>query len=115
MTSSAKTALEEGSRILDDMDISLGLGDNEDAENSIERVSGEEIGSPQGEPREESITGNGKEKERKETGCSSVVEEMSGGHVSGGGSSSRRLGTTTTCYDTKSQLELMEDVSGTFR
>ncbi len=108
MATSAKSALEEGKRILDDMDNSLELEDNEDAKQSVERTtSGEEMVFSEGEFREGStIREDVKEKER-EIGCSSVVEEMSGGHVSG------RFETGTTYYDEKAQSELMGDVSAT--
>ncbi len=111
MATSAKSALEEGRRIMDDMDNSLELEGNEDAKQSVERTSGEEMGFSEGELREGStIREDVKEKER-EIGCSSVVEEMSGGHVSG--SSGRFETTTNTYYDAKAQSELMGDVSGT--
>eukprot|EP01084_Bolivina_argentea_P234992 395554_1 len=105
VATSAKSALEEGSRILNDMD--TGLRGNEDAEKS-----GEEIDFSEGVPRDESTTRNVKEKETDEISRNSVVNETSGNHVSGRSSTLE----TTTYYDAKNQSELlMGDVSGTFR
>ncbi len=105
VATSAKSALEEGSRILNDMD--TGLRGNEDAEKS-----GEEIDFSEGVPRDESTTRNVKEKETDEISRNSVVNETNGNHVSGRSSTLE----TTTYYDAKNQSELlMGDVSGTFR
>ncbi len=111
MATTAKSALEEGSRILNDMDNSLGLIGNEDAEKSGEIMSGEEMDFSEGEPRDESTTRNVKEKEMEELSHRSVVNEMSGSHVSSRSSTLE----ATTYYDAKNQSELMGDVSGTFR
>ncbi len=108
VATSAKNALEEGSRILNDMDNSLVLRANRGAEKGDK-----EMDFSKGEPMDESITQSDTEKELEERSrSSSAVNEMSSNHVDG---RSRAL-ESATYYDAKNQSELlMEDVSGTTR